>query len=128
MVEHHHRSTDTIPASVSTDDCYSSGPNLETLKAMGVEYVSFSGAKGRAVLGEETWQLPEYEQLRNDRSAVESTIFTFKHKCHMRRFCRHGLEGARKDLSEAVLAYNLWRIAYVRTRKRQEGVPVPRVA
>ncbi len=95
---------------------------------MGVEHVSFSGAKGRAVLGEETWHLPEYEQLRNDRSAVESTIFTFKHKCHMRRFCRHGLEGVKKDLSEAVLAYNLWRIAYVRTRKRQEDKPVPKVA
>lgn len=117
-----------MPSTVSTDDCYSSGPNLTDLQNMGVEHISFSGAKGKAVLGEETWQLPEYEKLRNDRSAVESTIFTFKHKFNMRRFCRHGLDGVKKDLSEAVLAHNLWRMAYVRKQKYDEDDPAAKAA
>ena len=128
MVVEHERQTGIIPSTVSTDDGYSSGPNLTALQVMGVDLVSFSGSKGKTVLGEETWQLPEYEKTRKDRSAVESTIFTFKHKCSMRRFCRHGLDGVNKDLSEAVLAHNLWRIAYVRRQKHDEDPPLGNVA
>ena len=65
--------------------------------------------------------------LRCERSAVESMMFTFKHKLGMRRFCRRGLSGAQKDLSAAVLAHNLWRVAFVRRAKhRQDEDPVTR--
>lgn len=128
MVRLHRKNTSVIPFSVSTDDGYSSGPNLDALTQMHVQQVSFSGAKGRKILGEETYQLPEYEKMRNDRSAVESSIFTFKQKCNMRRFCRHGLAGVRKDMAEAVLAYNLWRIAYVRNRRNKGDIPIPKAA
>ncbi|MFW6152709.1 MAG: transposase [Verrucomicrobiota bacterium] len=128
MVRLHQKNTSVTPFSVSTDDGYSSGPNLDALTKMHVQQVSFSGAKGRKILGEETYRMPEYENMRNDRSAVESSIFTFKHKCNMRRFCRHGLAGVRKDMAEAVLAYNLWRMAYVRNRRYKEGMPIPKAA
>lgn len=128
MVQLHRKNTSVIPFSVSTDDGYSFAPNLDALTEMHVQQVSFSGAKGKKILGEETYQLPEYKNMRNDRSAVESTIFTFKHKCNMRRFCRRGLAGVRKDMAEAVLAYNLWRISYLRNRRYKKDIPMPKAA
>lgn len=121
MVREHRRVTGITPFSVSTDDGYSSGPNFTALRAMGVQRISFSGATGRSVLGEEKYRHPDYEAMRKNRSAVESTIFTFKHLCNMRRFCRRGLQGVRKDLSEAVLAYNLWRMSYVREHRHRRS-------
>ncbi len=122
MVQQALENTGVLPVTVSTDDGYSSAANLAALQQMEVARISFSGAKGRNILGEELWELPEYRQLRNDRSAVESTIFTFKHKFSMRRFSRHGLDGVQKDLAEAVIAFNLWRMAYVRKRKHENSV------
>jgi len=120
--------TGVLPVSVSTDDGYTSAANLAALQDMDVQLISFSGAKGKALLGEEVWDQPEYRQLRNDRSAVESMMFTFKHKFSMRRFSRHGLEGVKKDLAEAVLAYNLWRMAYVREQKHENKLAPPAAA
>jgi hypothetical protein len=114
----HIRSTGTTPCLVGTDDGYSAQSNLDALAAMGVETVSFSGAKGRELLGEELWAATA--EIRSDRSAVESTIFTLKHKCALRRFCRRGIEGVSRDLSEAVLTYNLWRLAWCRRQKHAE--------
>ncbi|NOX55803.1 MAG: transposase [Planctomycetes bacterium] len=120
MLAAHIEATGTCPAAVSTDDGYSSAANLDALCTAGVEVISFSGAKGRKVLGDELYELDASILLRSERSAVESLIFTFKHKFGMRRFCRRGLAGARKDLSAAVLAYNLWRTAFVRKAKGRE--------
>jgi hypothetical protein len=114
--------TGVLPVTISTDDGYSSAANLAVLQDMKVQQISFSGAKGRTILGEDLWNLPEYSQLRNDRSAVESMMFTFKHKFSMRRFSRHGLDGVRKDLAEAVIAFNLWRMAYVRKQKHESRI------
>ena len=125
MLETHIEMTGQCPVAVSTDDGYSSAANLENLIEAGIEVVSFSGAKGRGVLGEDIYDLDALALLRCGRSAVESLIFTFKHKLGMRRFCRRGLDGVRKDLSAAVLAYNLWRITFVRKGKRREEEPPP---
>lgn len=118
LVRRHAENTGASLVMVSTDDGYSSSDNLNQLAQMGVETVSFSGAKGRTVLGDDIYYADCCRLLRNDRSAVESMIFTMKHKMSLRRFCRRGLKGVTADMSEAVLAYNLWRIAYVR---RQRG-------
>jgi hypothetical protein len=125
MLKTHVEMTGQCPVAVSTDDGYSSTDNLEKLIEAGIEVVSFSGAKGRGVLGDEIYDLDASALLRCGRSAVESLIFTFKHKLNMRRFCRRGLAGVRKDLSAAVLAYNLWRMAFVRKSKRSEEEPPP---
>jgi hypothetical protein len=114
----HIRNTGVTPCLVATDDGYSAQGNLDALVGLGVETVSFSGAKGRDLLGEELWE--GTTEIRSDRSAVESTIFTLKHKCNLRRFCRRGIEGVSQDLSEAVLTYNLWRLAWCRRQKRAE--------
>jgi len=127
MLEAHIEATGECPAVVSTDDGYSSTPNLEGLAEAGVEVVSFSGATGRKVLGDEIYDIDACALLRCERSAVESMMFTFKHKLGIRRFCRRGLSGVKRDLSAAVLAYNLWRVAFVRrARHRQEEDPLAR--
>lgn len=127
MLKAHLEATGQCPVVVSTDDGYSSAANLEALAQAGVEVVSFSGATGRRVLGEEIYDSDVCALLRCERSAVESMMFTFKHKLGMRRFCRRGLSGVQKDLSAAVLAYNLWRTAFVRRAgNRQEEDPLAR--
>jgi hypothetical protein len=120
MVEGHFEATGRLPLAVSTDDGYTSADNLERLVAKGIGVVSFSGAKGRSVLGDDIYECEGARLLRNERSAVESTMFTLKYKLGLRRFCRRGIEGVRADLSAAVFAHNLWRIARVRAAKRSE--------
>lgn len=120
MVEQCVGNTGITLAEVSTDDGYTSAENLDILRRSGIGKVSFSGAKGRKVLGEELWNSEPYKELRDDRAAVESTIFTVKHKFNLRSFCRRGLSGVRMELAGTVFAYNLWRMAYIRRRKREE--------
>jgi len=125
MVEQCVSNTGTALTEVSTDDGYTSTDNFNTLRQRGIDQVSFSGAKGRKILGEELWNSEEYKELRDDRAAVESTIFTVKHKFNLSSFCRRGLSGVRMELAGTVFAYNLWRMAYVRRlqRKHESGVP-----
>lgn len=118
LTDGHIRNTGVTPCLVAADDGYSAQDNVDALVALGVETVSFSGAKGRDLLGEQLWE--GTKEIRNDRSAVESTIFTLKHMCGLRRFCRRGIQGVAQDLSEAVLTYNLWRLAWCRRRKHAE--------
>jgi len=120
MVEAHSEATGRALLAVSTDDGYTSADNLERLVAKGIEVVSFSGAKGRRVLGDDIYECDAARLLRNERSAVESTMFTLKHKLGLRRFCRRGIEGVRADLSATVFAHNLWRLARVREARRRE--------
>lgn len=117
MVEQCEGNTGVTLAEVSTDDGYTSTGNLDALLARGVELVSFSGSKGRKVLGEDLWSSAEHAELRNDRSTVESTIFTVKHKFDLCSFCRRGLNGVRMELAATVFAFNLWRTAYVRRQR-----------
>ena len=118
MTAAHIRNTGVTPSLVSTDDGYSAQSSFDGLDSLGIETVSFSGAKGRELLGDELWE--GTAEIRSDRSAVESTIFTLKHKCGLRRFCRRGIEGVSQDLCEAVLTYNLWRLAWCRHHKHAE--------
>jgi hypothetical protein len=111
------------PAEVSTDDGYTSAANLKALLDRGVSIVSFSGAKGRKVLGEELWGREDYHELRDNRPSVESTIFTAKHKFNLRSFCRRGLAGVQMELAGSVFAFNLWRMSFLRRRRRPQLTP-----
>lgn len=105
-----------VPRSVSFDDGYTSSKNLRELLEMGVETVSFSGAKGKRLLGEELWERPVYRQLRCDRSAVESLMFVLKHRFDFGRMGRRGIEAVRCEMLEKVLAYNASRMVLLRGR------------
>ena len=50
------------------------------VKEAGVQVVSFSGARGKELLGEENWEHERYKQARRDRNGAESGISVLKDK------------------------------------------------
>lgn len=110
--------TGIIPKTISVDDGYASTDARSELLEMKIEVVSISGSKGKKIVGEEVWESKEYVEARNDRSAVESLMFTIKHNFNFGRVMRRGLENVRAELLEKVLAYNFCRITEVRNRKK----------
>lgn len=114
LTKQHIQRTGVTPEDLSVDDGYSSGLNRQQLLEFGVKTVSMNGAKGRKLTPEEEWHSPEYEKARNDRSAVESLVFTVRYKFHLYRFSRRGLENVTTEMYEKVIAHNLWRSALLR--------------
>lgn len=110
--------TGVIAALVSTDDGYSSKAGRDTLIELGVGDVSISGAKGKNITAPENWDSELYKEARNNRSAVESLMFTLKDGFEFGRVSRRGIEAVRSELTEKVLAYNFCRAIQIRARKQ----------
>jgi len=106
--------TGVVPNTVSTDDGYADRKSRELLLAAGVKIVSISGSKGKKITPDKDWNDMEYVLARDDRSAVESLMFTIKHGFDFGRVARRGLENVRAEMLEKVLAYNLCRMANCR--------------
>jgi hypothetical protein len=106
--------TGVIPEIVSVDDGYSSAKSRKTLKTRGVKIVSISGSKGKKITPDEDWNSEDYTTARDNRSAVESLMFTIKNRFDFGRVARRGLENVRAELLEKVLAYNFCRLAACR--------------
>ena len=121
MVEEHINRTKVIPDLVSTDDGYSSAEGRSNVLNLGVKDVSISGSKGKKITPEKDWLSEMYSQARNDRSAVESLMFTGKHCFEFGQFHRRGIASVRAEMLEKVIAYNFWRISYERTRRAEES-------
>ena len=111
------RRTDCGPREVSVDDGYASGEGREALRKMGVEVVSISGSKGRKLTPPEDWESLAYQRSRNDRSAVESLMFSLKYTVGFGRVRRRGIDAVRCELLEKAIAFNLARIVVLRQRK-----------
>jgi len=107
--------TGVVPAMVSTDDGYAFRKSREFVLKAGSKVVSISGSKGKKITPPEDWDDPEYQAARNDRSAVESLMFTLKHGFDFGRVARRGLENVRAEMLEKVLAYNFCRMATCRS-------------
>jgi IS5 family transposase len=103
-----------VPKKVSTDDGYAFRKSRDHLLAAGPKVVSISGSKGKKITPPEDWDDPEYQAARNDRSAIESLMFTLKHGFDFGRVARRGLENVRAEMLEKVLAYNFCRMATCR--------------
>ena len=114
------RRTDCGPIEVSVDDGYASKTGLEALCALGIERVGISGSKGKKLIGIEDWESPEYRQARNDRSAVESLMFTLKYTVHFGRLRRRGIKAVRCELLEKVIAYNFARMVVLEDRGKRK--------
>jgi hypothetical protein len=98
-----------IPGMVSVDDGYASKIGVAELYAMGIKIISISGAKGKKLTSEENWSSPVYQKARNDRSSVESLMFTLKYCFGFGCVRRTGIEAVRGELLEKVIAYNVCR-------------------
>ncbi len=121
MFEQVQRRTGVIPDTVSVDDGYSSAKGRATLRARGVKVVSISGSKGKKITPPEDWDSEPYAVARDDRSAVESLIYTIKYGFDFDRVARRGLESVRAELLEKVLAYNFCRMAACRSAARAQA-------
>ncbi|MCS6242524.1 MAG: transposase [Opitutus sp.] len=119
--------TGLVPASANVDDGYSSAEGLAQAYELKVAKVSISGAKGRALLGEELWNHQDYITLRAERSAIESLMFTLKFNHGFGRPGRRGLAAVRSELTLKILAHNFDRMILVRARRSQEK-PLPLAA
>jgi len=121
MVEQHLARTGITPALVTADDGYASREAERKLKTdHGISDVSITGAKGRRQLGESLWNSELYAQSRADRSAVESLMFTLKHSFAFGRCRRRGIDAVRAEIMEKAIAYNFWRLAYIREQQAAE--------
>lgn len=112
--------TGVIPDTVSVDDGYSSAAGRTTILARGPKTVSISGSKGKKITPAADWDSEAYAVARDDRSAVESLMYTIKYGFDFGRVARRGLENVRAELLEKVLAYNFCRLADCRAAKARE--------
>ncbi len=110
--------TAVIPDTVSADDGYSNKHVRDDFLEMGIRVVSISGSKGKKIIGDEDWLSEDYVEARNNRSAVESLMFTIKHNFDFGRVMRRGIENVHAELLEKVIAYNFCRIDELRMRRK----------
>jgi hypothetical protein len=108
--------TGVMPKVLSFDDGYTNTAAREKYLNAGVQIVSFSGSKGKNVIPFSDYDSEDYREARNDRSAVESGIFTLKHNVAFGEVMRRGISNVRAELYEKVIAYNLFRIIEMRRR------------
>ena len=102
--------TGVKPRLVSTDDGYVSRKNLEELRDLDVEVISFGGSKGKNLL-DEKWEQKEYLKARNDRSKAESIMFSLKHLFNFGQLQRRGADEVREELTMKAVIYNFYHIA-----------------
>jgi len=112
--------TGVVPEVVSVDDGYASKKGRNLVLGLGVDIVSISGSKGKKLIGEEAWESEDYQDARDDRSAVESLMFVLKYCYYFGRMGRRGIEAVRAEMLEKVLAYNCCRIIYERKKERRQ--------
>jgi len=113
--------TGVIPDIISADDGYVNTAVRNKYQEQGVRIFSFSGSKGKRILSEEDWINEEYLQARNDRSSVESLMYTIKFGFDFDRVVRRGITNVRAELLEKVLAYNCCRSIEIRRRQVEEA-------
>ncbi len=112
------RCTGVVPDVLSIDDGYASKANVDAIRTKGTRVISINGAKGRALTARADWDSDEYAIARDQRSAVESLMFTLKQGFHFGQVARRGLVQVLGELLEKALAYNLCHM--VRTRLAME--------
>lgn len=119
MVRQHQAHTGVLAPQVSVDDGYSSQEGVEAVRALGVTLLSVGGAKGKKLLEPGLWKSAAYRRARAERSAIESLFFTLKDGFEFGMVRRRGLEPARAELLEKILAYNITQLLRVEQRKNE---------
>jgi len=117
MVDEVVRRTTVVPRVLSVDDGYASAANMAAMKVRKIEVISINGSKGRALTARADWNSDEYVLARDQRSAIESLMFTLKQGFDFGAVARRGLAAAHGELLEKVLAYNLCHLARMRRAK-----------
>jgi hypothetical protein len=112
--------TGVVPKIVSTDDGYTGAAQLKECLELGVEIVSFSGARGKALIGDEKWDSEPYEIARRARNGAESGIGVLKAVEGFGQLATCGIDNVRGELLGKVISYNALKIVSLRKRKYEE--------
>ena len=113
--------TGIVPDVLSFDDGYTNSKDREHYLGLGIDVVSFSGSKGKNIIPPAEYDSKPYQDARNDRSAVESLMFTLKHNHDLDRVVRRGIESVRSELLEKAIAYNFFRLILLRQRRKTQN-------
>ena len=105
---------------LSVDDGYASQANVDAMRVRKIRVISINGAKGHALTARDDWNSDEYALARDQRSAVESLMFSLKQGFGFGEVARRGLAAAYGELLEKALAYNLCHMVRVRHAKDTE--------
>ena len=112
------KNTLVTPTIVSVDDGYSSQENLDEALSLGIPIISFSGSKGKR-LTEGAWDSTTNQDARDQRSAVESGMFTLKFNHNFGQLARRGIDAVHTEQLEKVIACNFMHI--LRTKEKSEA-------
>jgi len=121
MVDQHIDRTNVIPKIVSVDDGYASAKGKKEVMERGVNVVSISGSKGKKITPLNEWESDEFKEIRANRSAVESLMFTIKYNYSFGKAARREIERVRAEMLGKVIAYNLSRTIEIRDRLKEEN-------
>jgi hypothetical protein len=124
LVEEAEALTKVLPAIANFDDGYSSKDGYNTLTKKGIGLVSFSGSKGKKIIGDEVWEQGAYRDARRMRSAVESLMFCLKYGHGFGQLRRRGIDAIRESLMGKAIVYNLLRTIETRKRKDFKKAPI----
>lgn len=120
MIEQSIANTGVVPEVVSADDGYTGAEQFAQSLELGVGIVSFSGVRGKQLLGEEKWESEPYAAARKARNGAESGIYVLKKKVGFEQLAACGQERVRGEQHEKVLACNAFKIVALRRRKQEE--------
>ena len=118
----YYQNTGKFPEDVIADDGFANqAQREEILDFEEVERVCITGGKGKKMTPDEEWESEMYQQMRKNRSAVESLIFSLKFGFSFGQLARRGIEAVRAELLEDILAYNINHMIYL--QRRADKVP-----
>jgi hypothetical protein len=120
LAQLHSENTGVVPEFISADDGYSSKAGREACLGFGVKDVCLSGSVGRKITPEDLWESEVYLLGRKKRSAIESLMFTLKYVFEFGRLRRRGLENAKAEMTEEVIAYNIRKKILLQERLTRE--------
>lgn len=112
--------TGVMPSVLSFDDGYSNTADREHYRGLGIEVVSFSGSKGKNIIPAAEYESEPYRAARNDRSSVESLMYTLKNNNELDYVMRRGIDNVREELLGKVIAYNFFRLICLRQRRQAQ--------
>lgn len=113
--------TKVVPKTVTLDDGYTGSAQLSEALALGVDLVSFSGARGKTLLGVEKWDSPPYCEARRARNGAESGIYALKKKVGFEQLASCGIQRVRMEQRGKVLSYNALKILELRRRRKKNA-------
>lgn len=106
--------TSVIPQDLCTDAGYASLENYKDALRKGVKNCCFSGSNGKKYLGEEKYNSEAITELRNWRSAGESTYSVLKGSYNFDRMARRGLSSVRAEMNSKLCAFNFTRMYHIK--------------